>query len=254
VQVRAQASKKKFWTEGLGSFLLAVLLAFTIRWALIEAYVIPSTSMLPTLLVNDHIFVNKIVYGLRIPLTETWLLRLAEPKPGDVVVFKYPQDKSQLYIKRVVGIAGDRVFFENGNLYINEKLVERRKPQAHPEDFGWVRDEDFPGESGGRLDYVHWEETLAEEPYSVVLRKEQPAGVSYGPYTVPAGHFFVMGDNRNNSQDSREWEQQKRFVPRDYVVGRAMFVWLSCEKTFATLPFLCHPLSVRWNRIFHPVH
>ena len=246
---------KRFWTEGLGSFALAVLLALTVRWAIVEAYVIPSTSMLPTLLVNDHIFINKIQFGLRWPLTEKWIFTFMDPRPGDVVVFKYPQDKKQFYIKRVVGAPGDRVFFENGNLYVNEHVVERRIPQSLRQDAEWVRTEDFPGEEvgGGKESYVHWEEFLTDQPYSVLLRKEQPRNLSYGPYTVPQGHYFVMGDNRNNSQDSREWDEAKRFVPRENMVGKAWFVWLSCEKTFATLPFLCHPLGIRWSRLFREV-
>ncbi len=247
--------KRKFWVEGTGSFLLAVLLALTVRWAFLEAYAIPSASMLPTLLINDHIFINKILFGLRVPMTEQWLIHFSGPKRGDVVVFRYPKDKSQYYIKRIIGLPGDRVFFENGNLYVNEHVVERKKPEELKQDFLWVRDQDFQGEesSGGKENYTHWEESLDDTEYSVLLRKEQPLHVSYGPFTVPQDHFFVMGDNRNNSQDSREWSEQKRFVPRDYLVGRAMFVWLSCEKTFASVPFLCHPLTVRWNRFFHTV-
>lgn len=109
----------------MGSLFLAALIALTIRWALIEAYVIPSGSMLPTLLVHDHIFVNKIAYGMRIPFTSDWLIELAQPQRGEVIVFKYPEKPSLFYIKRVVGIPGDRVFYENGNLFINEQLVEK---------------------------------------------------------------------------------------------------------------------------------
>src|SRR5580698_3075492 len=102
---------KRFWTEGPGSFVVAVLIALTIRWAFMEAYVIPSPSMLPTLLVHDHIFVNKFVYGVRVPFTENWLVKFAQPKRGEVVVFKYPENMDMFYIKRVVGLPGDKVYY-----------------------------------------------------------------------------------------------------------------------------------------------
>lgn len=244
---------KKFWTEGFGSFFLAIAVALTIRWAFIEAYVIPSGSMLPTLLINDHIFVNKLVFGLRVPFTEKWLLKLSSPKKGDVVVFKYPENKSQFYIKRVVGTPGDRVYYENGNLYINDELVEKYPPMKKKADFKWLTDQDFKGEGDGALaNYSHWEEKLGSKVYSTLQRKGK-SSFSFGPFDVPPGHFFVMGDNRDNSQDSRLWSDDKRFVPDDYLVGRAMFVWLSCEDTLPFLTFLCNPAGLRVNRFFHSI-
>ncbi len=247
---------KRFWTEGLGSFIIAIAIALFIRWAFMEAYVIPSGSMLPSLLIRDHIFVNKVVYGVRVPFTERWMFRWGEPQHGEVVVFKYPQDLSQFYIKRVVALGGDRVFYENGNLYVNDQLIERRVPQEVVDDFAWLRNEDFPGEEslGGLANYVHWQENLGDHSYSTLLRRGDPVNLAFGPFTVPPGHFFVLGDNRDNSQDSRAWDEDKRFVPRDYLVGRAMFVWLSCEKTLPVVTFLCHPLHLRWRRFFHSIH
>lgn len=249
------SQRKKFWTEGGGSFLVAIGVALLIRWAFMEAYVIPSGSMLPTLLINDHIFVNKIVYGLRVPFTEEWLVEFKDPERGAVVVFKYPEDINQFYIKRVIGLPGDRVYYENGNLYINEELVEKKVPQETRSELHWLRDVDFPGEQsmGGLSNYVHWEELLGEHPHSILLRKGDRSEMAFGPYTVPPGHYFVMGDNRDNSQDSRAWSKGKTFVPRDYLVGRAMFVWLSCEETLPVVTFLCNPLTIRWDRFFHSI-
>lgn len=247
---------RRFWTEGAGSFILAVGLALTVRWALFEAYVIPSSSMLPTLLVHDHIFVNKIIYGIRAPFSENWLARWSDPGRGDVIVFKYPADKDKYYIKRVIGIPGDRVLYEHGHLYVNEKLVERAIPRDLKEEWLWLKDSDFPGDAaaGGRSLYIQWEEYLGGHPYSVLLRKDSTGGATFGPVTVPDDSYLVLGDNRDNSEDSRAWDAAKRFVPRDYLIGRASFVWLSCESTLPVLTFLCNPLTVRWKRLFHSVN
>lgn len=245
---------RRFWTEGPGSFIVAVGLALVVRWALFEAYVIPSTSMLPTLLVHDHIFVNKVLYGVRAPFSERWLVQWSHPKRGEVVVFKHPADKNKYFIKRVLGVPGDRVLYENGNLYVNEQLVEKTIPQKRREEWQWLRDSDFPGdeEAGGRALYVHWEEHLDKHDYSVLLRKEGTSN-PFGPITVPDGQYLVLGDNRDNSQDSRAWEEGSRFVPRQLLIGRASMVWLSCESTLPVVTFLCNPLSLRWSRFLHSV-
>jgi signal peptidase I len=247
---------RRFWTEGPGSFVLAVGLALFIRWAFFEAYVIPSTSMLPTLLVHDHIFVNKVIYGIRRPFSESWFIQWADPQRGEVVVFKYPANKDQYYIKRVIGVPGDRVMYENGNLYVNEKLVEKNIPQDLKDEWALVKDGDFPGDetAGGLSLYVHWEEHLGGKPYSVLLRKEGGSQGTFGPVTVPNGEYLVLGDNRDNSQDSRAWEGENRFVPRGYLIGRASMVWLSCESTLPVVTFLCNPLTIRWKRFFHLVN
>ena len=247
---------RRFWTEGPGSFLLAIVLALFIRWAFFEAYVIPSTSMLPTLLVNDHIFVNKIIYGIRRPFSESWFVQWSHPRRGEVVVFKYPANKDQYYIKRVVGVPGDRVLYENGNLYVNEKLVERGIPQDLKQEWTWLKDTDFPGDqaAGGMSLYVHWEERMNDKTYSVILRKEGGSQATFGPVTVPDGQYLVLGDNRDNSQDSRAWEEGNRFVPRSHLIGRASMVWLSCESTLPVVTFLCNPLTIRWRRFFHSVN
>ena len=104
-------TNKLFWTEGYGSMALAILAALTIRWLLLEAYVIPSGSMLPTLLINDHIFVNKINYGIRAPFSENWIVKFNEPERGEIVVFKYPVDPGTFFIKRIVGLPGDKIKF-----------------------------------------------------------------------------------------------------------------------------------------------
>jgi len=255
---------KKFWTEGAGSYALAIFLALTIRWALMEAYVIPSGSMLPSLQIRDHIFVNKFVYGLRVPFSESWLVKFRLPKRGEVIVFKNPQEPSTFFIKRVIGVPGDTVAFKEGRIYLNGEKIELTPPAeaggTAPNDptvlvasgnYKWLRDKDF--QDGGTPmdtvgDYEHWMEKLGNVDHDVLLRKGvysvEPA---WGPVTVPPNSLFVMGDNRNRSHDSRAWG----FVPEENILGRAMFVWLSCEETLPVVTFLCNPTTLRWGRFFH---
>jgi len=248
---------RQFWTEGWGSFAIAIGIALVIRWGLMEAYVIPSASMLPSLLIHDHIFVNKAVYGIRIPFSEKWLVKFKSPERGEVVVFKYPVDKDIFFIKRVVGLPGDKIMYENGKLYVNDQPVETT-PAPTGGDWDEVRDADFRREdvqnpnfqSDGKSNYVHFIEKLGEHPHSILLRKDDVFGRSEGPWTVPSGHLFMMGDNRDNSHDSRRWG----FLPEENILGRAMFVWLSCEETLPQLSFLCNPLTTRWGRFFHQVN
>lgn len=242
---------KIFWTEGWGSLALAVFVALFIRWAFIEAYVIPSGSMLPSLLIHDHIFVNKMVYGVRVPFSENWLVKFGEPKRGEVVVFKYPRDMSTFFIKRIVGEPGDKIYYENGTLYINDKPMEKKAPVSDW-DFNWLRDADFQRDGNvydNKDNYTHFTEVLGDKEHSILLRKGD-IYETYGPVVVPEDELFVMGDNRNNSSDSRVW----KFLPKKNILGRAMFIWLSCEETLPVLPFLCNPLTIRWGRFFHPVN
>lgn len=251
---------KHFWTEGLGSYVLAILLALTIRWAFMEAYVIPSGSMLPSLLIRDHIFVNKFVYGLRVPFSEKWLTKFRLPTRGEVIVFKYPEDPSTFFIKRVVGLPGDTVMFKEGKVFINDAEVPLTAPSEAAAEGGapinptgnykWLRDKDFQeGAPTDTLkDYEHWKEKLGDVEHDVLLRKgyymNEP---TFGPVTVPPNSLFVLGDNRNRSRDSRIWG----FVPEDNILGRAMFVWLSCEETLPAVSFLCDPTTLRWGRFGH---
>ena len=249
---------RQFWTEGWGSFAVAIFIALVIRWGLFEAYVIPSASMLPSLLIHDHIFVNKAVYGIRLPFSEKWLVRFAKPQRGEVIVFKYPQDMNVFFIKRIIGLPGDKIMYENGHLLINDKPIEVTQTE---EGYDWsaVGDSDFRREdvqnptyqTDKKANYSHYIEKLSpEHPHSILLRKEDFFGRTEGPWVVPDGQLFMMGDNRDNSHDSRRWG----FLPEENILGRAMFVWLSCEETLPRFSFLCSPSTIRWSRFFHEVN
>lgn len=248
---------KLFWTEGWGSMALAVLAALTIRWLFLEAYVIPSGSMFPTLLKHDHIFVNKLVYGIRAPFSEKWMVTFNEPKRGEIIVFKYPRDMGVFFIKRIVGIPGDKIKFENGILYVNDKPQEKVVPTSS-KNFDYLREEDFKSE-GGQQDtkdnYVHFTENLEGQDsqtisHSILLRKGDILGFQGdGEWIVPDESYFVMGDNRYNSLDSRFWG----FVPKKNLLGRASFIWLSCDDMLPVISVICNPLTLRFGRLIQTV-
>ncbi len=211
------------WTAGLFPVIIAV---FFLRSFLFEPFKIPSGSMIPTLLVGDLILVNKFTYGLRLPVINTKITEGNAPKRGDVMVFRYPPKPSLDYIKRVVGVPGDTVAYMNKRLTINGKPVTTA---ALPEFF----DED------AMRYFKQYEESLGEKKHRLLNDDDRPAfvpgadnfegrdGCSYTiegvSCTVPQGHYFMMGDNRDNSLDSRYWG----FVPEKNIVGKAFFVWMN---------------------------
>jgi signal peptidase I len=211
------------WTAGLFPVILAV---FVLRSFMFEPFKIPSGSMIPTLRVGDLILVNKYHYGIRLPVFHTKLVANNDPQRGDVMVFRYPPQPSLDYIKRVIGVPGDEVAYLNKELSVNGKPVSRA---AQPEFF-----------DGDSMRYARqFRETLDARSYNTLNDDDRPAfipGTTDFPnkdacrYTVegvvckvPEGHYFMMGDNRDNSLDSRYWG----FVPEANIVGKAFFVWMN---------------------------
>ncbi|MBG0778525.1 signal peptidase I [Desulfotignum balticum] len=191
--------KKNAWRENIEAILIAVVIALFIRTFLVQAFKIPSGSMLETLQIGDQILVNKFIYGVKIPFTDgRVLIPFKDPQPGDIVVFKYPEDPSKDFIKRVVAVAGDTVSIVDKQLYVNGDPV-------------------------------------TDEPYAMYSRL--PTHVdNMSPVQVPENKLFVMGDNRDNSHDSRFWG----FVDLSAVKGKAFMIYWSWDR---------EEFGVRWHRI-----
>lgn len=205
-----EAYKEPILIEYARSFFPVILIVLLLRSFLIEPFRIPSGSMLPTLLVGDFILVNKFEYGVRLPVTNTKILDIGLPKRGDVAVFRYPKDPSVDYIKRVIGLPGDKISYRNKTLYVNGKKIELSSVGV------------FLGNSGLPLPGITvFNENLDGVLHDILLESGKP--VVNGEIIVPEGHYFVMGDNRDNSNDSRFWGS----VPEENLVGKAFLIWMN---------------------------
>lgn len=193
---------KSVFREYAEALIVALALAMFIRTFFVQAFKIPSGSMLPTLQIGDHLLVNKLLYGVRVPVVGTRFLSFFEPERGDIIVFVYPEDRDKDFIKRIVGVPGDVIEIRQKQLYRNGKQVDR-----------------------------------SIEPYAQYTKGLEP-GVrdNFGPVTVPEGHVFVMGDNRDHSFDSRFWG----FVPYEDIKGKAFIIYWSWDGD---------DTWVRWGRI-----
>jgi signal peptidase I len=195
------------------SFFPVVLIVLLLRSFLAEPFRIPSASMMPTLLIGDFILVNKFTYGIRLPVINTKIVEMNEPARGDIVVFRYPKDPTVDYIKRVIGLPGDKITYDDKKLTVNGQAVSYKS-------FGFYQG------IGQGVDMTGAEqllENLTGVEHNILIRH----GVSSaeGSYVVPEGQYFVMGDNRDNSNDGRYWG----FVPEENLVGKAFFIWMSWD-------------------------
>ncbi|MCE7506414.1 signal peptidase I [Polynucleobacter sp. IMCC30063] len=229
-RIAAGDQRVPLWVEYSASFFPVICAVFFLRSFLFEPFKIPSGSMIPTLQIGDFILVNKFTYGIRLPVINRKVVELGTPKRGDVVVFRYPRDESVDYIKRVVAIPGDVIEYQNKRLIINGEplLYSGGAPYLDPENMRYEKEftETYPANLGG---VVH---KILNDPERTtgVFQPEKFPGIEHCQYQssgmtckVPAGHYFAMGDNRDNSADSRFWG----FVPDQNIVGRAFFVWLN---------------------------
>jgi signal peptidase I len=206
------------------AFFPVILVVLMLRSFVVEPFRIPSGSMMPTLLTGDFILVNKFSYGLRLPVVHTRILDLGEPERGDVAVFRYPEDPSIDYIKRIIGLPGDFIEFRDKAFYINGEAVVRESEGRYQGEGTAV------AMTGARL----YRERLGDTEYRVLL---ESGGFDHDfNYRVPEGHYFAVGDNRDNSRDSRFWGP----VPEDHLVGRAFLIWMNWDSVDTT---------IRWERL-----
>nr|BFD65882.1 signal peptidase I [Bdellovibrio sp. HAGR004] len=222
------------WREYLTTLVLAVLCALFVRHFLVTAYKVPTGSMQPALKPGDFIFASRISYGVQIPFaSQRWSLTL--PERGDVVVFTYPNQPSVTYVKRVIGLPGDRVQIIKGRLVLNEEPVNYNKLEA------------VAGDNPNPELFDIYSEKVGASSWRVIFQKN-PDDKDFGPLVVPPGEVFLLGDNRDASDDSRYWGT----VPMAQVVGRVALIWLSLDwqqKWGGDR----YP-SVRWDRVFSTVH
>jgi signal peptidase I len=232
----ARKSTLREYAESIG---VAIAVALLLRAFVVEAFQIPSGSMIPTLEVGDHIFVSKFSYGLSIPFTDTKILQYGQPARGDVIVFKFPQDHSTDYIKRVVGLPGDTVEVRQGQLYVNGQEIRRERIRM-PCHYSEVTNAGVPDDH----DCEHWVETLGSKVHDTILEPSHPA-TDFPRMVIPAGEVFVMGDNRDNSYDSRKWGT----VNMDLIKGRALIIWWSRGNSKPWDPSAWLQ-AIRWRRFF----
>ena len=213
-----KGGKEPVIVEYSKSFFPVLLIVFILRGFIVEPFRIPSGSMLPSLYIGDFILVNKFAYGIRLPVWNKKIIETGEPDRGDVVVFRYPRDPSLDYIKRIVGLPGDHIAYYNKVLYVNGKPVKR----------------EFLGqyEGPGQAHANKYNEKLMGVDHAILLQPGRPSSLE-GEYIVPEGMYFVMGDNRDNSNDSRVWGP----VPERNLVGEAFMIWMHWDG------------GVKWGRI-----
>jgi signal peptidase I len=227
-QQRQAPQKKSFYKEWIEPFLIAAVVALFIRQFVVEAFKIPSGSMIPTLTIGDHLLVNKFLYGPRIPFTDTRFFTWQEPKRGDIIVFKYPENEDKNFIKRIVGVPGDKIEIRKGVLLINDR------PVPVTEVTGVSEPDSVAGMFGGRPRIYDEELGTVHHRIQYLLDQQDK---HYGPITVPSDEVFVMGDNRDNSQDSRVWG----FVRRNKILGKALIIYWSWDGSDGRW--------LRWERI-----
>jgi len=219
-QVQQNAEYEPWYVEYAKSFFPVLVIVLILRSFIAEPFRIPSGSMMPTLLVGDFILVNKFAYGVRLPVLHNRILKRGDPKRGDVVVFRYPRDPSLDYIKRVVGLPGDHIGYVDKTLYINGKPVDATLEGPYTDGGAYSQPNEFL-----------YKEDLEGVLHDVIINRSRPTFDA--EYIVPEKHYFAMGDNRDNSNDSRYWG----FVPEENLVGKALLIWMNWDFSKSSVDF-----------------
>ncbi|MDH5231537.1 MAG: signal peptidase I [Gammaproteobacteria bacterium] len=223
-ELLAAVEKEPILVEYARSFFPVILIVLVLRSFIVEPFRIPSGSMMPTLLIGDFILVNKFAFGLRLPVGHHKIIDMGKPKRGDVIVFRFPENPSIDYIKRVVGLPGDRIAYRNKSIYVNGKRMQKRALGAYTSN-----------KTGLPMHGLNiYEEDLDNIKHEILINEARRN--DDGETIVPEGHYFVMGDNRDNSNDSRYWGT----VPEENLVGRAFFIWMNMD---------FEDWHVQWGRI-----
>ncbi|WP_116866469.1 signal peptidase I [Pseudomonas syringae] len=222
IAVVERLNKEPLLVEYGKSFFPVLFIVLVLRSFLVEPFQIPSGSMKPTLDVGDFILVNKFAYGIRLPVLDQKVIQIGDPQRGDVMVFRYPSDPSVNYIKRVVGLPGDRIrYTSDKRLFINGELVAKKLIGTEPGTLGSAE---------------LYEEQLGEVEHQIRQEMSRYRAPPDSEWTVPAAHYFMMGDNRDNSNDSRYWDDpnipkdELGMVPDKNIVGKAFAVWMICPE------------------------
>jgi signal peptidase I len=231
--------KEPILVEYSKSFFPIILIVLLLRSFLVEPFRIPSGSMMPTLLVGDFILVNKFAYGIRLPVLNRKVVEIGLPERGDVTVFRYPQNPGVDYIKRIVGVPGDTIAYGNKMLYVNGE-PQTQQPLGI-----------YSGSGSGAREtgVLHNREKLGAVEHEVLVNPRTPdfgfgcQVLARGPITVPEGHYFAMGDNRDNSNDSRCWG----LVPEENLVGKAFAIWMNWDSNSPGFP-------VAWGRLGNSIN
>lgn len=224
--LEANILRQPTWIEYSGSFFPVIAMVFFLRSFLYEPFKIPSSSMVPTLVIGDLILVNKFTYGIRLPIINKKIIDINDPQRGDVMVFKYPKDMALDYIKRVVGVPGDKIIYKNKRLTVNGEKISYQPLSDYLDEehlsYSKHYSENLTGVEHGILNDER-APSFVQNPDNFPQHELCTYNIEGFACTVPKGNYFMMGDNRDNSLDSRYWG----FVPDQNIVGKAFFIWMN---------------------------